>query len=82
MKRCDFCNKFFRLVIPFLIVQYFILNPSAAMLYEPALATGRSCLSGVGAGILIPPFWLRVRQCEGGMCIAAKCWFQLSDSIS
>jgi len=32
----------------------------------------------VGAAILIPPFWLRVRQRKGGMYIAAKS----SDSIS
>lgn len=52
------------------------------MVYEPLLATGRLCLSSVGADILIPPFWLWARQCEGGMCIAAKCWHQLSDFIS
>jgi hypothetical protein len=60
MKRCGFCNRFFRLVIRYLVVQYFILKPFAAMLYEPVLATGRSISSGVGADILIPPFWLGV----------------------
>jgi len=28
-----------------------------AMLYQPLLATGLLCFSGVGADILIPPFW-------------------------
>jgi hypothetical protein len=60
MKRCGFCNRFFRLVIRYLVVQYFILKPFAAMLYEPVLATGRSISPGVGADILIPPFWLGV----------------------
>jgi hypothetical protein len=82
MKRCGFCNRFFKLVICLLIVQYFIFNSTAAMLYEPVLATGRSCLSGVGADILIPPFWFSVGHREGGMCIAAKGWYQLSGSIS
>lgn len=72
MKRCGFNIKFFLLAICYLTVLNFILNPFAAMLYEPVLATGRSCLSSVGADILIPPFWTSVGLCEGGMCIAAK----------
>jgi len=51
------------------------------MHYEPLLATGRSCLSGIGADILIPPFWLSVSHCEGGMCIATKLWHFLSKAI-
>ncbi len=58
MKRCGFCSGLFKIVIRLLIVQYFILNSTAAMLYEPVLATGRSISPGVGADILIPPFWL------------------------
>ena len=81
MKRCGFCNKFFRLVIRFLIVQYFILNPFAAMLYEPVLATGRSISPGAGADILVPPFWSSGGYCEGGMCITAKLGNFLSKPI-
>jgi hypothetical protein len=52
-----------------------------AMGYDGLLATGHSCLSNVGAAILIPPFWSCVGRREGGMCIVAKGWHFLSDSI-
>ncbi len=66
----------------FMLLLICLDSTKAAMGYDLLLATGRSCFYCVGADILIPPFWLSVSHCEGGMCIAAKLRNYLSKSIS